>query len=210
VDELRVTLEQEDELPIVVKSGTFVAGAAPHLTSAQAASDILNDVHSLSAHLSKTAAACPLLAACVFAVACGRVAVDTEGSREPASVATAAAEATVVPTAISIAELHQRRDLAAGQVVSIQGVLKEFNVCQDCPKDAACAPCADDFELGTQMDAPAEPTVLFINSRSSMDAYVFHVGQRYVFSGTLREWRDPGAAYTNFLNLDYVSHRSLD
>jgi hypothetical protein len=39
---------------------------------------------------------------------------------------------------------------------------------------------------------------------------VFHVGQRYVFSGTLREWRDPGAGHPTFVDFDYVSHRALD
>jgi hypothetical protein len=169
-------------------------------------------VHSLTAHATKLAAACLLVATWVFVAACGRVAVDTDSSRKPASVATAPSAASqgapAAPTAGAIAELHQRRDLDAEQVVSVEGVLKEFSVCQDCPKDAACAPCAAMFLLGTRLDSPAEATVLFINSSTDMTD-VFHVGKRYVFSGTLREWRDPSAGHPTFVNFNYVSHRAL-
>lgn len=145
----------------------------------------------------------------VLMVACGRGAVDSDSSRPTASAAATTQGAPAAPNAWAIAELHQHRDLPTAQLVSVQGVLKEFQLCGGCPEGAACAPCASWFSLGAERDSPAEASVGFINSHSLM-TQTFHVGQRYVFSGTLREWRDPSAGHPTFVNLDYVSHRALD
>jgi len=145
----------------------------------------------------------------VLIVACGRGAVDSDSSRPAASAAATTQGVPAAPNVWTIAELHQHRDLPAAQLVSVQGVLKEFQLCGGCPEGAACAPCASSFSLGAQRDSRAEASAGFINGRSPM-SQAFHVGQRYVFSGTLREWRDPSVGHPTFVNFDYVSHRALD
>jgi hypothetical protein len=146
----------------------------------------------------------------VLTVACGRGAVDSNGSPPTASAATTTQGGPAAPNAWAIAELHQHRDLPAAQLVSVQGVLKEFRLCGGgCPAGAACAPCASSFSIGVQRDSRAEASVGFINDHSLMSE-AFRVGQRYVFTGTLREWRDPSAGDPTFVNFDYVSHRALD
>jgi hypothetical protein len=146
----------------------------------------------------------------VLTVACGRGAVDSDSSRPTASAATVTSGgAPAAFDAWPIAELYHHRDLPADQLVSVQGVLNEFQLCKGCPEGAACAPCASSFSLGAQRDSRAEASVAFINSRSPM-SHSFHVGRSYVFSGTLREWRDPSAGHPTFVNFDYVSHRALD
>jgi hypothetical protein len=147
---------------------------------------------------------------CVLTGACGRGAVDSDSSRPTATVAAGGSEgALAAPNAWSIAELYRHRDLPADQRVSVQGFLKEVSMCGGCPEGAACAPCASWFSLGAQLDSGADGTVGFTNTRSAM-SQDFHVGQRYVFSGTLREWRDPSAGHPTFVNFDYVSHRALE
>jgi hypothetical protein len=145
----------------------------------------------------------------VLSVACGRGAVDSDSSRPTASAAATTQGVPAAPNAWAIAELHQHRDLPAAQLVSVHGVLQKADLCRGCPEGAACAPCASWFTLGAERDSRAEASVGFINSRSLM-TQTFHVGQRYVFSGTLREWRDPSAGHPTFVNFDYVSHRALD
>jgi hypothetical protein len=145
----------------------------------------------------------------VFAVACGRGAVDADSSRPTASVTTTTEGVPAAKDAWTIAELQQHRDLTTAQLVSVQGVLKEFRLCDGCPEGAACAPCASEFLLGIERGSRGEGSVAFIDARAPM-RQAFHVGQRYVFSGTLREWRDASAGAPTFVNFDYVSHRALD
>lgn len=145
----------------------------------------------------------------VLVVSCGRGAVDSNSSRPTGSAATTT-PGPAAPNAWTIDELRQHRDLPATQLVSVQGVLKEVQLCGGhCPEGAACAPCASWFSLGAERDSAAEASVGFINARSPMSE-TFNVGQRYVFSGTSPAWRDPSTGTPTFVNFEYVSHRALN
>ena len=120
----------------------------------------------------------------------------SSGGRDAPVLEYRAHQVATAPTAVltpsyddgswSIADLGKRFDLEAPQQVKVTAYVRESYVCPPCPPKAVCKPCMKPYLTLTDSPQGSDGAAMLVHSEEQPPKWRVKVGQRYVFTGTLR------------------------